>query len=73
MTPLDEKLRRNFPDETVNKSLARVQQLDRLPKFISEYALKELVGENVDPTAMTVLSKFVKQLYHEPKEKNRQY
>lgn len=71
LTLIDEKLRRNFPDETVNKRLARVQQLDRLPKFISEYAVKELVGENEDPTAMTVLSNFVKQLYPEPKEKNR--
>jgi ATP-dependent Lon protease len=70
-TPLDLKLKRVFPDEVVNKRLSRTQQLDRLPKFISEYAVKELVGENEDPSAMNVLSNFVKQFYPEPKEKDR--
>lgn len=70
-TPLDLKIRRAFPDETVNKRLSRTQQLDRLPKFISEYAIKELVGESDDTAAMTTLSNFVKQFYPEPKEKNR--
>ena len=55
----------------MNKRLSRTQQLDRLPKFISEYAIKELVGESADPSAMTTLSNFVKQFYPEPKEKNR--
>lgn len=70
-TPLDLKLKRVFPDEVVNKRLSRTQQLDRLPKFISEYAVKELVGESEDPSAMNVLSNFVKQFYPEPKEKDR--
>jgi ATP-dependent Lon protease len=70
-TPLDQKIRRVFPDETVNKRLARTQVLARLPKFISEYAVKELVDEREDPSAMATLSSFVKQFYPEPKERNR--
>jgi ATP-dependent Lon protease len=70
-TPLDQKIKRVFPDETVNKRLARIQVLSRLPKFISEYAVKELVDEREDPSAMATLGNFVKQFYPEPKERNR--
>ena len=71
MSTIDQKLRRVFPDEVVNKRLSRTHQLDRLPKFISEYAAKELVGESEDPSSMSVLSNFVKQFYPEPKDKDR--
>jgi len=71
MSALDLKLKRVFPDEVVNKRLSRIQQLDRLPKFISEYAVKELVGESEDPSGMNILSNFVKQYYPEPKDKDR--
>jgi ATP-dependent Lon protease len=71
VSTIDQKLRRVFPDEVVNKRLSRTQQLDRLPKFISEYAARELVGESEDPGSMAVLSNFVKQFYPEPKDKDR--
>lgn len=70
-SPIDTKLKRVFPDEIVNKRLSRVQQLDRLPKFISEYAVKELIGDAEDPGGMVVLSNFVKQYYPEPKDRDR--
>ena len=68
---LDDKLRRVFVKEVVNKRLSRCQQLDRLPKFISEYALKELVGENEDSCSSTTLANFIRQYYPEPKDKDR--
>ena len=71
MTAIDQKLKRVFPDEVVNKRLGRTQQLERLPKFISEYAARELVGESEDPSTMSVLNNFVKQFYPEPKDKDR--
>lgn len=55
----------------MNKRLSRVYQLERLPKFISEYAVKELVGEKEDPAAMAVISRFVSQFYPEPKDRDR--
>lgn len=71
MSAIDQKLRRVFPDEVVNKRLGRTQQLDRLPKFISEYAARELVGEGEESATMNVLNNFVKQFYPEPKDKDR--
>jgi ATP-dependent Lon protease len=68
---LDVKLRQVFKNEVVNKRLSRIQQLDRLPKFIAEYAVKELVGDNEDPSAMNRLNDFVRQYYPEPKDKDR--
>jgi len=42
---LDEKLKETFPDEVVNKRLSLTQEVARLPRFISEYAIKDLCGE----------------------------
>jgi len=69
--PIDIKLRQIFANEVVNKRLSRVQQLDRVPRFISEYAVKELVGDSEDPSAMNSLTNFVRQYYPEPKDKDR--
>ncbi|MCL4436324.1 MAG: BREX system Lon protease-like protein BrxL [Thaumarchaeota archaeon] len=68
---LDNKLKKVFMNEVVNKRLSRCQQLDRLPKFISEYAVKELIGENEDSGATTTLTNFIRQYYPEPKDKDR--
>lgn len=68
---LDAKLRRIFPDEVVNKRLSRLQQIDRLPRFISEYAVRELVGNKEDPAGIAILQRFVKQFYPETKDRDR--
>ena len=68
---LDDKLKRVFAKEAVNKRFSRCQQLDRLPKFISEYAVKELVGENEDSCSSSTLANFVRQYYPEPRDKDR--
>jgi len=70
-TRAEAKLLDVFPDETVNKRLARLHQIDRLPRFISEYAVRELIGDREDPAGMTVLQRFVKQYYPEPKDRDR--
>lgn len=69
--PLDNKLRQVFANEVVNKRLSRVQQLDRVPRFISEYAVKELMGDGEDTSAVNRLTDFVRQYYPEPKDKDR--
>ncbi len=68
---IDLRLKEVFPDEVVNKRLSRVQQLDRLPRFISEYAVKELAGDSEEPAGMATLANFVKQFYPEPKDRDR--
>ena len=68
---IDLKLKDFFPDEIVNKRLSRLQQVDRLPRFISEYVVKEISGDREDPSAMNVLAQFVKRFYPEPKERDR--
>jgi ATP-dependent Lon protease len=70
-TTLDAKLREVFPDEVVNKRLSLVQEVARLPRFISEYAIKDLCGDKPDPSALALLAKFVKRFYPEPKERDR--
>jgi len=65
---LDAKLREVFPNEVVNKRLSLVQEVARLPRFISEYAIKGICGDEYDPAA---LAKFVKRFYPEPKERDR--
>jgi len=68
---VEAKLVEVFPEETVSKKLARLHQIDRLPRFISEYAVRELVGDREDSAGMAVLQRFVKQYYPEPKDKDR--
>jgi len=70
-TSLDAKLKEVFPDEVVNKRLSLTQEVSRLPRFISEYAIKDICGDKPDPNAFTLLVKFVKRFYPEPKERDR--
>ena len=68
---LDNKLKRIFPNEAVNKKLSLLQEVSRLPRFISEYAIKEFCGDSPGPNDLALLIKFVKKYYPEPKEKDR--
>jgi len=68
---VEAKLKDVFPEEIVSKKVSRLQQIDRLPRFISEYAVRELVGDREDPSGMVVLQRFVKQFYPEPKDRDR--
>lgn len=70
-TSLDGKLKEVFPDEIINKRLSLTQQVSRLPRFISEYAIREICGDRPDPSALATLAKFVERYYPEPKEKDR--
>jgi len=71
LSPLDEKLRRVFPDEVVNKRLARLHQVSRLPRFISEYAVKRICGDDPSPADLARLSEFVSTYYPEPRDRDR--
>jgi ATP-dependent Lon protease len=68
---LNSKLKHFFPDEVVNKKLSQLHEVSRLPRFIAEYAIKELCGENPTPNDLSKLAEFVKRHYPEPKEKDR--
>ncbi|MEM3539113.1 MAG: BREX system Lon protease-like protein BrxL [Nitrososphaerales archaeon] len=68
---LDNKLKRLFPNEVVNKKLSQLQEVSRLPRFIAEYAIKEFCGDSPTQSDLSKLSKFVKIYYPEPKEKDR--
>ncbi|MBS7609957.1 hypothetical protein KEJ19_05255, partial [Candidatus Bathyarchaeota archaeon] len=70
-TSLDAKLKEAFPDEVVNKRLSLTQEVSRLPRFISEYAIRDICGEKADPKALALLAKFVQRFYPEPKERHR--
>ncbi|RSN72766.1 BREX system Lon protease-like protein BrxL [Candidatus Methanodesulfokora washburnensis] len=68
---LDQKLLSTFPEEVVNKRLSRMDQVSRLPRFISEYVIKSLVGDNPKPEDIVKLSDFISRYYPEPKERDR--
>jgi ATP-dependent Lon protease len=68
---LNSKLKHLFPNEVVNKRLSQLHEVSRLPRFIAEYAIKALCGDNPSSTDLTKLSEFVKKYYPEPKEKDR--
>lgn len=68
---VSEKLMRAFPNEIISKRLSALQEVSRLPRFISEYAIKEISGENPTSNDLAKLSDFVKEYYPEPKERDR--
>ncbi len=65
------KLKELFPSEVVNKRLSLTQEVARLPRFISEYVIKDVCGDKPDPKALALLAKFVNRFYPEPKERDR--
>ena len=68
---VNKRLMQAFPNEIINKRLSALQEVSRLPRFISEYAIKEISGENPTPNDLAKLSDFIKEYYPEPKERDR--
>jgi len=68
---LDDKLRKTFGDVVINKALSQLQQVSRLPRFISEYLVMRICGENPSEQDLARLSEFVRQHYPEPKDKDK--
>ena len=64
MEPLNEKIIRIFGDLAVDKRLARMREVARLPRFISEY----LISRYKDPDE---LSQVVTEYYPDPSEKDK--
>src|SRR3972149_179177 len=67
----DRKLMHLFPEQVVNKRLSQLQEVNRLPRFIAESAIKRLCGDNPTPDDLAALARFVKRYYPEPREKDR--
>ena len=66
---LDEKIKEFFPNFAVNKKLALIKEVSRLPRFIGEYLIMKFTqDEDVDTER---LSEFVNKYYPNPEDKNR--
>ena len=64
MSHLDEKIKAVFGELAVDKRLARMHEVARLPRFISEY----LISRYSDPEE---LSRVIAEYYPDPSEKDR--
>jgi len=70
LNPLDEKVLRVFGDVAVDKRLARLEVVSRLPRFISEYLISRYYRS--DPVNwLDKLAKVVEEYYPEPKDRDR--
>jgi len=66
----DEKVLRVFGDVAVEKSLARLEVVSRLPRFIAEYLISKYYKE--DPVGwQSTVAKIVREYYPDPREKDR--
>jgi len=68
---LDDKLKNVFGDMVINKRLSQLQQVSRLPRFISEYLVMRICGDNPSEQDLAKLSEFVRKHYPEPKDKDK--
>jgi len=70
MNSLDEKVLRVFGDIAVDKRLARLEVVSRLPRFIAEYLISRYYHS--DPANwFSKLTKVVEEYYPEPKDRDR--
>lgn len=65
------KIKDIFPRTAFNKRLAQLQEVSRLPRFISEYLIAQFCGENPSKDSLEKLSQFVRTHYPEPKDKDK--
>jgi len=66
---LDAKLRYHFPGVVVNKALTQLHEVSRLPRYVAEYLLTTICGDNPTPDKLRKLSEIVRRHYPEPREK----
>ena len=70
MTDLDEKVLRVFSDAAVDKRLARLEVVSRLPRFIAEYLISKYYRS--DPANwVSKVSKVVEEYYPDPRDKDK--
>ena len=70
MTNLDEKVLRVFGDVAVDKRLARLEVVSRLPRFIAEYLISKYYRS--DPVNwINKLARVVEEYYPDPRDKDR--
>jgi len=70
MDTLDEKVLRNFGDVAVDKKLARLEIVSRLPSFIAEYLISRYY--RTDPANwISKLTKVVEEYYPDPRDKDK--
>ncbi len=70
MDLLDEKVLRVFEEVVVEKSLARLDVVSRLPRFIAEYLISKYYRR--DPVGwVDTVAKIVREYYPDPREKDR--
>ncbi|RLG17647.1 hypothetical protein DRN63_02730, partial [Nanoarchaeota archaeon] len=70
MTLSNEKILRVFGDIAVEKSLARLEIVSRLPRFIAEYLISKYYRK--DPVGwIDTVARIVRDYYPDPREKDR--
>ena len=67
---LDIKIRKVFGDLAVNKGLARIGVVTRLPRFISEYLISKYCKGGSGKKCLSKVAKIVSEYYPDPKEKD---
>uniref|UniRef100_A0A7J3ZK12 BREX system Lon protease-like protein BrxL n=1 Tax=Fervidicoccus fontis TaxID=683846 RepID=A0A7J3ZK12_9CREN len=69
MSSLDEKVRRVFGAAAVDKELARLEVVSRLPRFIAEYLISRYYSSSID--WIEKLSKVVEEYYPDARDRER--
>lgn len=68
---LDQKLKETFPKVIIYKKLAQLQEIKRLPRFVSEYLILKFCEEGATSENLARIGDFVRKHYPEKKEKHR--
>jgi ATP-dependent Lon protease len=69
-SPLDSKVRRVFGEVAVNKKLARMSSISRVPAFISEYLLTSRCRDE-SPSCVEEVARLIAEHHPEPGERER--
>jgi len=71
MDSLAEKVIEIFPNVIVNKKIANQQDINRLPRFISEYLIMRFCRDGINSESIEEISSFVRKYYPRRNEKER--
>ncbi len=65
------KLRQLFSDKVVNKRLARLKEVSRLPRYIGEYLVTKFCSEEPTEEELAKLDEFISRHHPDPKDKDK--
>ncbi len=68
---VNRKLQEVFPEVVIDKKLTQISDIKRLPRFISEYIILKLCGNNPTQEDLKKIRPFIKKYYPDKSEKNK--